>query len=184
MRMRTIWDREKVIRRIHRMRRQRLPLYAQYAMKSHHNLFSGALRQFGSWNQALVTAGVEKRQVSRMLGNNRTRILPALRDALDDSKSDIPEALKLQAVHYFGSLRKAIITAKNDPKGWSKKRITSMLSKMHRSKTLPPYAKARRECLPLVSAAEAYFGSWGKALHFAGIDPNLYFVHQKWRKSK
>jgi hypothetical protein len=30
----------------------------------------------------------------------------------------------------------------------------------------------------VLSAAEAYFGSWGKALQAAGIDPNLYFfVH-------
>jgi hypothetical protein len=34
----------------------------------------------------------------------------------------------------------------------------------------------------LVSAAEAYFGRWGKALYAAGIDPSLYFVHHTWRK--
>ena len=33
----------------------------------------------------------------------------------------------------------------------------------------------------LVSAAEAYLGSWGNALHAAGIDPNLY-LRRKWRK--
>jgi len=33
-----------------------------------------------------------------------------------------------------------------------------------------------------VSAAEAYFGSWDKALYAAEIDPNLYFVHHTWRK--
>jgi hypothetical protein len=33
-----------------------------------------------------------------------------------------------------------------------------------------------------VSAAEAYFDSWGKALYTAGIDPNLHFVHHTWRK--
>ena len=33
----------------------------------------------------------------------------------------------------------------------------------------------------LVSAAEAYFGTWGNALHAAGIDPNLY-LRRKWRK--
>jgi hypothetical protein len=46
------------------------------------------------------------------------------------------------------------------------------------------YGRARREHMALVSAAEAHFGSWGKALHAAGIDPNLYFVHHKWRKSR
>jgi hypothetical protein len=43
-------------------------------------------------------------------------------------------------------------------------------------------SKARRAGPALVSAAEAYLGSWGKALYAAGIDPSLYFVHHKWRK--
>jgi hypothetical protein len=38
--------------------------------------------------------------------------------------------------------------------------------------------------MALVSAAEAHFGSWGKALDASGIDPSLYFVHHKWRKSR
>jgi hypothetical protein len=42
---------------------------------------------------------------------------------------------------------------------------------------------ARRECPRLVSAVEAYFGSWGKTLYAAGIDPNLYFVHHRWSKA-
>jgi hypothetical protein len=167
MRMRKVWGKENIIKAI----RRSLPLYAHYTMTNHNSLFCGAQREFGSWNQALIAAGVPKKQVSGMLRNNRTRILPALRDALDDPSACIPEALKFQAVHYFGSLRKAIIAAKNDLEGWSKERITSILSKMYRSKTLPPYARARREYPRLVSAAEPYFGSWGKALHAVGIGP-------------
>jgi hypothetical protein len=181
MRMRTVWDRKKVVRGIRRMRKRSLPVYASYVLKNHKSLFSGAERQFGSWSKALLAAGVNKMLASGMANGSR-RLLPRLRDALD-SKAGVSEALRLHAEHYFGSLQKAIIAAKNDPKGWSKKRITSMLSKMHRSKTLPAYARARRECLPLVSAAEAYFGSWGKALFAAGIDPHLYFVHHRWRKT-
>jgi hypothetical protein len=55
---------------------------------------------------------------------------------------------------------------------------------MHRSKESLTYGKARREIPALVSAAEAHFGSWGKALYAAGIDPNLYFVRRKWRKPR
>jgi hypothetical protein len=39
-----------------------------------------------------------------------------------------------------------------------------------------------RETPALVSAAEAHFGSWGKALYAATINLNLYFVHHTWRK--
>jgi len=43
------------------------------------------------------------------------------------------------------------------------------------------YARARRDVPALVSAAEAHFGSWGKALYAAGIDQ---IVHHKWRKPR
>jgi len=38
--------------------------------------------------------------------------------------------------------------------------------------------------MALVSAAEAYFGRWGKALYAAGIDPNEYFVRRAWHQRK
>jgi hypothetical protein len=53
------------------------------------------------------------------------------------------------------------------------------LSRIHRSEESLAYVRTRHEVPALVSAAEAHFGSWGKALYAAGIDPNLYFVHHK-----
>ena len=46
------------------------------------------------------------------------------------------------------------------------------------------YTKARHDNLPLVCAAEKQFGSWGKALYAAGIDPNLYCVERRLREPK
>jgi hypothetical protein len=99
----------------------------------------------------------------------------------------VPQALKLEAAHYFGSLEKAIATLKKQGKrlpGWNRRKIMIVLSRMHRSKKCLAYAKARRDVPALVSAAEAHFGSWGKALYASGIDPNLYFVHHTWRKRR
>jgi len=81
-------------------------------------------------------------------------------------------------------LRSARIALKTDAKllsGWSKRKIITVLAQKHRSKeklNTQPTTRLSR----LVSAAEAYFGSWGKALYAAEIDPNLYFVHHTWRK--
>ena len=157
-------------------------------MKNHKSLFSGALRQFGSWNKALHAAGITNNQSPTNLYNSRLGILRELRNALESrSKGGIPQPLRLQAAHYFGSLRNALTAVKTDQRllrGWIKQKIISVLSRMHRSKENLAYAKARREHMALLSAAEAYFGSWGKALYAAGIDPNLYFVRRKWRKRK
>jgi hypothetical protein len=97
----------------------------------------------------------------------------------------MPQALKLEAAYYFGSLEKAIAALKKQGKrlpGWNRQKIMTVLSPMHRSKESLAYARARRDVPALLSAAEAYFGSWGKALYAVGIDPNLYFVHHKCAK--
>lgn len=188
MRIRRFWDRDKIIKEIRGMRDQNLALNANYVMKNHAKLFSGAIRQYGSWRKALLAAGIAKKQVKGKLYSSRLVLLRALRDALEKhSKEDIPEALRLQAVHYFGSVKNAIIALRSDQRllrGWSERKIIKVLSQMHRSKERLAYMRARRDLPALVSAAEAYFGSWGKALYAAGIDPNLYFVHHKWRKPR
>jgi hypothetical protein len=109
-----------------------------------------------------------------------------LSDALErHTVKNVPQALKLEAAHYFGSLEKAIATLKKQRRrlpGWNRRKIMTVLSHMHRSNESLAYGRIRREMPALLSAAEAHFGSWGKALYATGIDPSLYFVHHKWRK--
>ena len=128
MRMRRLWDQEKVINGIRGMREKNLPLYARYVIKNHGTLFSSAQRQFGPWSKALRAAGVTKRQVPKKVYRSRLTTLRALRDAMERcSKEDIPQTLRLEATHYFGSLRNAFFALKKDQKllhGWSKKKIT------------------------------------------------------------
>ena len=132
MRLRTFWDQDRIIKEIDNMRDKNLPLYANYVMKNHPNLFCGALRHFHSWNRALVAAGINKKQASTSIYKSRPDILRALRDVLENgSKDDVPEVLRLQAAHYFGSLRKALKAMKTDQRllrGWSKLKIISVLS--------------------------------------------------------
>ena len=132
MRLRTFWDQDRIIKEIDNMRDKNLPLYANYVMKNHPNLFSGALRHFHSWNRALVAAGINKKQASTSIYKSRPDILRALRDVLENgSKDDVPEVMRLQAAHYFGSLRKALKAMKTDQRllrGWSKLKIISVLS--------------------------------------------------------
>lgn len=166
---------------IQTLRKRRLPLYAKYVLDNHKKLFSAARRQFGSWRKVLVAAGIE---VPKYAYGSRLRILRAL-DALNrQATTHIPAPLELSAVYYFGSLQKATVAAKKDRAMSPKGRITTALSRMHRRKQSLAYTRIRRDNLPLVRAAEKQFGSWGKALYAAGIDPNLYYVHRHWREPK
>ena len=188
MRKLSIWDEEKIIKTIRAMHQKHLPLYAKYAMDNYGKLFSAALRQFGSWAKALVATAVTKKPRTKKLYRGRLSLLNALSDALElHTVKNVPQALKLEAAHYFGSLEKAITALKKQRKqlpGWNRRKIMNVLSRMHRARQSLAYANARREVGALVSAAEAHFGSWGNALYAAGIDPNLYFVRRKWRKPK
>lgn len=184
VRQHNLWNPDKVIKRIGQLRKQRQPLFACYAMTNHQDLFAGATRYFGTWSKALRAAGLptEKRP-----GVSRLGLLRALRDIRESESKEIPEPLKLQAEQYFGSVRKAMAELKTNRKvinGWSKPKIIAILTHMHRKKEGLRYGQLRRENQALVSAAEAYFGSWGKALHAAGINPNIYLVHPQWSKQR
>jgi hypothetical protein len=187
MRLRRFWNQDKIIAGIRQIRRQELPLNAHYVMKNHPSLFSGALRQYGSWNAALV-ASLSKKELQGNSYQSRLQLLRTLRDCLErNPKRKISQAVKLQAAYYFGGLEKAIVALKRDQRflsGWSKTKIIKILSQMHRSKENLAYANIRHKFPALLSAAEAYFGSWGKALYAAGIDPNEYFVRRDWHQRK
>ena len=188
MRERGIWHQKKIIEKTRAMHKKQQPLYAKYVMDNHGKLFQAARRQFGSWANALIATGVTKKPRTKKLFKGKLSLLNALSDALErHSVKKIPQPLKLEAAHYFGSLEKAIAPLKNQGKrlpGWNRRKIMTALCRMHRSNESLAYARSRREVPALVSAAEVHFGSWGKALYASGIDPNLYFVHHKWRKRR
>ena len=167
------------------MRQNKLPIYAFYVMKHHPKVFYGALRHCGSWSKAVRAEGIE---VPKPPYVGRLATLRAVRDFLSGHSIDeIPQALRLAAVYYLGSLDKAIAALKTDPTilaGWSTAKILATVSRMHKSKESLAYSVVRRKYPALVSAAEAYLGSWGRTLYANGIDPNLYFVHRTWRKQK
>jgi hypothetical protein len=181
MRLRTHWHAERVVTKILFLHKRGVPLYPAYVIKHYHTLFSAALSIFGSWRNALLAAGIE---VPDRPHGGRLGVLRALRDALEQhSENDLSEKLKLHAVYYFGSLQKAKAALKTDRRfraGWSTAKIIGAIR--HRQKLRKPlgYAAARRDNPALVSAAEAYFRTWGNTLHAAGIDPNLY-LQRKWR---
>ena len=184
MRLRTYWETERVVTQIRGLRQKGVPLYAAYVLKHNPALFSAALRIFESWPNALIAAGLEAPDSPH---GGRHGVLRALHEALEQhSQRDLPEKLKLHAVYYFASLRKAKAALKTDRRlrtGWSKAKIIAVILQRHRSGKPLGYAAARRDNPALVSAVEAYFGSWGNALHAAALNPNLY-LRRKWRERK
>jgi hypothetical protein len=184
MRLRTYWQSERVVTKVRLLRDKCIPLYPKYVIKHYSALYSAALRIFESWQNALLAAGME---VPDAVHDGHRGVLRCLHDALEQhSENDLSEKLKLHAAYYFGSLQKAKSALKTDRRfraGWNKIKIIAAIHKRHRSGQALGYAAARRDNPALVSATEAYFGTWGNALYAAGLDPNLY-LRGKWRKRR
>jgi hypothetical protein len=131
-------------------------------MKHSAKVFSAARRRCGSWKTALRAEGIETPKPPYI---GRLAVLRALSKFLDGrSIEDIPRALRLAAVYYLGSVKKAIVDLKTNPAilaGWITAKILATVSRMHKSKQSLAYSVVRRKYPALVSAAEAYFGRLG-----------------------
>jgi hypothetical protein len=89
-RMRSFWDKKKILNELQRMRKQNLPLYAKYVMKNHSKFFHGALAAYGSWNKAVTAAGI-----TAIPRRTRLGLLRELRDAME-SRSEISKELRAE----------------------------------------------------------------------------------------
>ena len=126
MRLRAYWEVERVLTKIRFLREKGAPLYPAYAIKHYAALFSAALRNFGSWRNTLLRAGIE---VPDAVHGGRFGVLRALRDALEQhSENALSEKLKLHAAYYFGSLQKGKAAMRTDRRlsaGWSKAKVVA-----------------------------------------------------------
>jgi hypothetical protein len=114
-------------------------------MKNHPKLFSGALAAYGSWNKALMAAGITAIPRKTRLG-----LLRELCDVVE-SKRKVSQALSSELEYYFGSLRNAKAALKTDPKllsGWSKRKIITVLAQKYRSQEKLNYGAVRRDFPP------------------------------------
>jgi hypothetical protein len=170
-------DDEGVITNIRFLRKKGVPLYPKYVLKHYPALFSAAPRIFGSWANALLAAGLDVRDA---VHDGRRGVLRALHDILEQhSENDLPEKLKLHAVYYFGSLPKAKAALKTDRRlrtGWSTTKIIAAIRGRQRLRKPLGYAAVRRDDSALVSAAEAYFGSWAALCMRLALTPICIFA--------
>jgi hypothetical protein len=180
-RLRSFWKDDRLTREIQRLRTEKLPVYASYVMKNHpEDIFTSTAK---IWD---VGKALSANRITPAPARFRLHLLIQLRDTMD-SGAKISAKLCSEIEYYFGSMQNATIALKIDKRllnGWSKVKIIAVIQQRHQLKQSLTYAIVRREFPALVSAAEAYFGSWGKALYAAGIDPNLYFVHHTWRSKR
>jgi hypothetical protein len=164
-------SRQHVLRAIRNRHRRNLPLSIQAAPK----LADRARRHFGSWNQAIIAAGLTPYPSSRW---SKQRILHAVRTLERqgpwEDGTNVPDKRLLSAARrHFGTLRNALLAAGvlaphetlRRRRKWTRRVVLNAIQDL-RIRGLPLRADSDPR---LASAARKQFGSWSKALAAAGF---------------
>lgn len=179
------WTREEIIRQILHREAAGLPLKTTGKDGVDSSLYQAASRIFGSWGNALKSAGIAPARARAAGRWSPLRVLATIR-ALSRRRRPIPAAelqRRLEPVmdaarRIYGSWPKALMTAGVDPLTfrrilpWTKDRIIEAV--LTRALNNEPLGSCTVRPRSLAEAAVRVYGSWQSALTAAGIDPKQY----------
>ncbi len=114
------WSPAKILVAIRHMARRQRPLTTLQIERRHHNIVSAARRHFGSWNKAVVAAGVDPSKLRRVVPWKPGLVIEAIltRALRNDSLSARqvePRSLTAAGERFFGSWPAAVLAAGLDP---------------------------------------------------------------------
>lgn len=178
--MRTAWSRETIIRYLVERHAKGLPM-SRSANRVDLLLHAAARRIFGSWKNAIQSAGIPPHTVIPGERWSPPRVLTMIRHlAKKDRQLTHAEldrryrSLASSARRHFGSWRKAVLAAGVEPirlrkvVPWSPDRVMEfILTRALRNECL---IARRIEPRSVVAAARRLFGSWQAAIQAAGVD--------------
>lgn len=179
------WTRQEIIRSILRREAAGLPLSLGGEAPVDQSLYQAASRVFGTWRNAVMAAGISPDKARSHESWRPARILAEIRALARRRRPLRPNELKREhgslmraARRMFGSWSAAIIVAGADPvrlrtfPPWTKERIIeAILTRALRNESLRSHSVRPKS---LSSAGIRIFGSWGRALAAAGLDPERY----------
>lgn len=182
------WTREQIIRQILRREAAGLPLTPGGENGVESPLYQAGTRIFGSWRNAVKSAGIAPDRAQAHEQWSPPRILATIRSLARRRHPPRRAELKsrfgslMQAARrIYGSWPKAVIAAGVDPvkfrrvSPWTKERIIEAL--LTRALKNEPLNSGAVRPKSLAEAAIRIFGNWGSALAAAGLDPRQYAGH-------
>lgn len=114
------WSPGRILVVIRHLAQRKRPLTVAQMEQRYGNLMSTARRVFGSWNKAVVAAGVDPTRLQRVVPWNRERVIEniltrALRNEPLVARQVEPRSLVDAAQRFFGSWQAAVVAAGLDP---------------------------------------------------------------------
>lgn len=170
---RTKWSRQRIVEEIRRLHRQGQPLSSHV----HRTLAGVAWYHFGSWRQAVLSAGFQP------LSRNWTRedVLTELQRRHEQGHLRSCEAdnkLRFAAVKHFGNWHAALQAAGIPPRRpapqlplrrWTREQVIAGIQahwQKHRS-----FRRMWIDHTSMYTAAQRYYGNWAAAVRAAGLKP-------------
>jgi hypothetical protein len=183
------WTRERIIREILRRDATGLSLALGGTRGVESTLYRAGLRVFGSWQNAVMAAGIASERARMKDAWAASKILSTIRSLSRRQRPPRPAELKRRYSHlvqaarrHFGSWSKAVIAAGVDPAKlrrvapWTKERIIEAI--LTRALNNEPLGSQSTRPRSLAEAGSRVFGSWTSALAAAGVDPKRYTCRQ------
>jgi hypothetical protein len=195
---RTRWTPNRILAVIRNLSRRRDPLNQQKLLQRHGGLVVAARRHFGSWNGAIMAAGVNPARMRRVNPWTRERVVEAILkralvgEPLKGREGDLRMLIEA-GVRLFGSwpaaiaaagVQEAALTAAPAPPSrekpapprkprveWSAERIQATIEERRQAGKRVNVTSVRREQHCLFLAAKRVYGTWEQAL--TGVLPNF-----------
>jgi hypothetical protein len=192
------WSPAKILVMIRHFARRDRPLTAKEMEQRYHNVVTAARRHFGSWNKAVVAAGVDPDKLQRVVPWTPQRILEsiltrALRNESLAIREVRPRSLTAAGHRFFGGWSEALVAAGLDPalvsgvghgrkptptvsskRQWDRDRVLAALrERLEANKPMNSAALAREDA-SLYTAMRRHLGSWREGLRAIGQDPAIH----------
>lgn len=187
-RMKVTWSREYIIRWIQDRLRERYNLAAMRVKQNHPRIFQAAQKHFGTWRQALLTAGVDLKRaqlrVSKFRRHDKEKIFAELR-AWEASGHSLRwcdiclqnRVLAITAKGLFNSWRKVLLAAglvseqqlTHWPQFARKQQIVLAIQKRQNEGLALNQNAVHEDNVALLWSTRRHFGSWEQALAAAGV---------------
>ena len=182
IRRRIHWSRQSIIRRIRQLARAGSALNSAAIQQSESDVMGAAVRHYGSWNKALVAAGIDpdlcRIQLPPWTRERLTRTIGDIHSKGGRLNPGAPEiaSMKGAAERLFGSWDAALRSAGLDPKEirrhrkpWTAKAVLDEIRRRHCAGEALNCRHVLRSSL--WDGAVRHFGSWDAALTVGGLDP-------------
>jgi hypothetical protein len=174
-----------------------LKLNNKTMIKEDGGLISAAIKHFGSWENAIESAGYDYSVIQKSQKWTKSGIIEKIEERHKQGLSLNSSALRVEdsalykaCLNHFGSVGLAIksygLDYKNVKKcnSWSKESILNELNNRHENNQLLDTKSIIEENRTLFDACKYYFGSYEKAINASGLNYDSIRERKKWSKNK